>query len=100
VRELENLVERLVILSRGAWLEKKDLPPAMVRDGDRSAGEAGEKLRIESLDFRKAKEEFENGLIRQALSLSGGNRKKAATLLGLKRTTLLEMLKRKGLNGP
>ena len=72
----------------------------MVRDGDRSAGEAGEKLRIKSLDFRKAKEEFENGLIRQALSLSGGNRKKAATLLGLKRTTLLEMLKRKGLNGP
>jgi DNA-binding NtrC family response regulator len=100
VRELENLVERMVILSRGAWLEKKDLPPAMVRDGDRSAGEAGEKLRIKSLDFRKAKEEFENGLIRQALSLSGGNRKKAATLLGLKRTTLLEMLKRKGLNGP
>ncbi|MGZ8428069.1 MAG: sigma-54-dependent transcriptional regulator [Candidatus Deferrimicrobiaceae bacterium] len=100
VRELENLVERLVILSRGAWLEKKDLPPAMVRDGDRSAGEAREKLRVKSLDFRKAKEEFENGLIRQALSLSGGNRKKAATLLGLKRTTLLEMLKRKGLNGP
>ena len=100
VRELENLVERLVILSQGAWLEKKDLPPAMVRDGDRSAGEAGEKLRIKSLDFKKAKEEFENGLLRQALSLSGGNRKKAATLLGLKRTTLLEMLKRKGLNGP
>lgn len=100
VRELENLVERLVILSRSAWLEKKDLPPAMFRMGDPSPGEAGEKLRIKSLDFRKAKEEFENGLIRQALSLSGGNRKKAATLLGLKRTTLLEMLKRKGLNGP
>ncbi len=100
VRELENLVERLVILSRSDWLEKKDLPPALLREGDRSGEEAQEKLRIRGLDFRKAKEEFENGLIRQALSLSGGNRKKAATLLGLKRTTLLEMLKRKGLNGP
>ena len=99
VRELENLVERLVLLSREGWFEKKDLPPAMIA-ADESRGKAREKLRNGGLDFRKAKEEFENGLILQALSLSGGNRNKAAALLGLKRTTLLEMLKRKGLHGP
>jgi DNA-binding NtrC family response regulator len=100
VRELENLVERLVVLSRGGWLEKKDLPPAMLRGEDRPGREAAEKLRNGELDFRKAREDFENHLIRQALALSGGNRNKAAALLGLKRTTLLEMLKRKRLHGP
>ena len=45
-----------------------------------------------------ATEEFENALIRQALHLSGGNKNRAATLLGLKRTTFVEMLKRKSLD--
>src|SRR3989304_4314982 len=100
VRELENLVERLVVLSRGGWAEKKDLPPAMLRGEDGPGRESAEKLRNGGLDFRKAREDFENHLIRQALALTGGNRNKAAALLGLKRTTLLEMLKRKRLHGP
>ncbi len=97
VRELENLVERFVVLSRDGWFEKKDLPQAMLPRADRAGGKTEEKLRLGGLDFRKAREDFENGLIRQALSLCDGNRNKAAALLGLKRTTLLEMLKRKGL---
>jgi DNA-binding NtrC family response regulator len=97
VRELENLVERLVVLNRDGWFEKKDLPPAMLPRADRAGEKAVEKMRLGGLDFRKAKEDFENSLILQALSLSEGNRNKAAALLGLKRTTLLEMLKRKGL---
>jgi DNA-binding NtrC family response regulator len=100
VRELENLVERLVVLSRDGWFERKDLPPAMIPREDRSGGKAAEKLRVGGIDLRKAREDFENGLIREALSLSGGNRNRAAALLGLKRTTLLEMLKRKKLHGP
>ena len=47
------------------------------------------------LDIRSATADFETALIRQALHLSGGNKNRAATLLGLKRTTLVEMLKRK-----
>jgi DNA-binding NtrC family response regulator len=97
VRELENLVERFVVLSRDGWFEKKDLPQAMLPREDRAGERAAEKLKLGGLDFRKAREDFENGLIRQALSLCEGNRNKAAALLGLKRTTLLEMLKRKGL---
>jgi DNA-binding NtrC family response regulator len=100
VRELENLVERLVILSRDGWFEKKDLPQAMLPREDKARGKAAEKLQNGGLDFRKAREDFENVLIREALSLCGGNRNRAAALLGLKRTTLLEMLKRKGLHGP
>jgi DNA-binding NtrC family response regulator len=100
VRELENLVERLVVLSRDGWFEKRDLPAAMLPRKDRDAGKGAEKLRSGGLDFRKAREDFENGLIGEALALCGGNRNRAAALLGLKRTTLLEMLKRKGIHGP
>ncbi|MGB3398837.1 MAG: sigma-54 dependent transcriptional regulator [Candidatus Deferrimicrobiaceae bacterium] len=100
VRELENLVERLVVLNRDGWFEKKDLPAAMLPRKDRDGGKSAERLRNGGLDFRKAREDFENGLIREALSLCGGNKNRAAALLGLKRTTLLEMLKRKGFHGP
>ncbi len=42
-----------------------------------------------------AVEEFENRLIRQALEKTGGNKKEAAILLNLKRTTFIEKLKKK-----
>jgi len=44
-----------------------------------------------------AVEEFENQLILQALQKTGGNKKEAANLLNLKRTTLIEKLKKKQL---
>ena len=49
-------------------------------------------------DLRNAVESFENQLIRQALERTKWNKKQAATLLGLNRTTLVEMLKRKRIN--
>jgi DNA-binding NtrC family response regulator len=50
------------------------------------------------MDMRTATEDFENTLIRQALHLAAGNKNRAAALLGLKRTTFVEMLKRKNLD--
>jgi len=44
-----------------------------------------------------AVEEFENRLIMQALEKTGGNKKEAAILLNLKRTTFIEKLKKKRL---
>jgi DNA-binding NtrC family response regulator len=64
--------------------------------GERSAG--GE-LPTAGLDLRAAVEAFENDLILQALARTGWNKNQAAQLLGLNRTTLVEMLKRKRLNG-
>jgi DNA-binding NtrC family response regulator len=52
----------------------------------------------EGIDLRAAVEEFESDLIRQALAKTGGNKNKAAQLLRLNRTTLVEMVKRKRLN--
>ncbi|MGE5189998.1 MAG: sigma-54-dependent transcriptional regulator [Gemmatimonadota bacterium] len=96
VRELENLVERLVVLKRSGPFEVRDLPPAMLdgRPGPAGApGTAGERV-----DFRQATAAYENNLIREALRMTEGNRNRAAAILGLKRTTFLEMLKRKGID--
>lgn len=102
VRELENLIERFSVLSRSrdAWIEKRDIPSSMLTEEDEGGREGAEWPGGGTIDFRKEREKFENGLLRHALELSAGNRNRAAALLGLKRTTLLEMLKRKGFHGP
>lgn len=51
------------------------------------------------IDLRSAMEEYENALIRQALERTGWNKNRAAQLLGINRTTLVEMVKRKHLVG-
>ena len=104
VRELENLVERLVILKGSGLIVPDDLPekylsgkvsyPVLVQ----SAGlPADNQLPEGGICLNSAVDEFENNLIMQALARSGGNKKEAALLLNLKRTTLIEKLKKKNL---
>ena len=97
VRELENLVERIVVLKGSGWLEPSDIPEK-IRRAERFLENAIPVLGENGLDIKSATEDFENALIRQALHLSSGNKNRAATLLGLKRTTFVEMLKRKSLD--
>ena len=99
VRELENLVERLVVLTRTDWFEPEDLPPNM-RKEQPSAEEEAADLAEGPIDFRSVRGAFGDRLIRKALDLAGGNKNQAARMLGLKRTTFLEMLKRRSLHGP
>jgi DNA-binding NtrC family response regulator len=49
------------------------------------------------IDLPKVLAELEDRLIRKALRMTQGNKREAAALLNLKRTTLLEKLKKKGL---
>jgi len=49
------------------------------------------------VDLFAAVESYQNHLIRQALARTGGNKNRAAQLLGLNRTTLVEMIRRRGL---
>ncbi len=97
VRELENLVERLVVLKSEGWFEKADLPPAMQGGGVERIQE-GFDFDSRGVDFREMTGAFQSHLLVHALMLSKGNKNKAAALLGLKRTTFLEMLKRKGVD--
>ncbi len=94
IRELENLVERLVVLKTEGWFEIGDLPPAM-QGGGAVRIATGFDFDGGGINFREAMGAFQDHLLAHALSLSKGNKNKAAALLGLKRTTFLEMLKRK-----
>ncbi len=108
VRELENLIERLIILHAGEDVTMADLPrrfhggvpssrPVAVEAG--SPG-AGIRLGPEGIDLNGAISEIERALILQALEMTGGVKSKAASLLGLNRTTLIEKMKKKGIEAP
>lgn len=98
IRELENLIERVVVLKRDAGIiELKDFPTDYFRNVRLDRFVANVALPEEGLDFNSAVNEFENELILQALQRTSGNKNKAATLLNLNRTTLVEKLKRKRL---
>jgi transcriptional regulator with PAS, ATPase and Fis domain len=94
VRELENTIERAVLLSGGSVIEPRDLP-AKLQGFSGTEHRTGPRLGDAGVDLRRAVETFENQLIRQALDKTNWNKKRAAELLGINRTTLVEMLKRK-----
>ncbi len=103
VRELENLIERMSILAEGSMLRLEDLPERFSHNSNSaaSAPEGVPSLEIpdDGIDLRAVMEDMENTLIKKALDKSGGVKNRAAQLLGLNRTTLVEKLKKKGLEG-
>lgn len=94
VRELENTIERAVLLCRTDTIHPRDLPAKVCGLPTEERKSTG-KLPDTGIDLRNAVESFENNLIRQALERTRWNKNQAARLLGLNRTTLVEMLKRK-----
>jgi len=94
VRQLENTVERAIALSPGRpQIEVKDLPPDVQRVA--AAPELfGVLFPDGGIDFDAYVTAIERALIRQSLERTHGNKRQAAKLLNLKRTTLIEKLKR------
>jgi DNA-binding NtrC family response regulator len=122
VRELENFVQHMCVLFSGKTVERPDLPEKFLinfTDNPEPTTETGVPGSNEALalgitmqgaidisglqwdggqiDFNRLINDFETQLILQALKVSGGNKKEAARLLKLKRTTLLEKIKKKEL---
>jgi two-component system response regulator PilR (NtrC family) len=95
VREMENLLERLVVMSRGDTITAADLPDRMRSLADSAEiADASTALAQGPIDLQARMATVERVLIRQALRLADGNKAKAAELLGLSRTTFLDRLKR------
>jgi len=95
VRQLENVIERALALGGGRRrIEVDDLPPDM--RGEATLLTVAPRLAESGVDLPALVLDFERQLIDQALSRTEGNRGAAARLLGLKRTTLVEKLKRMG----
>lgn len=144
VRELQNLVERIVVIKGGGLIAVDDLPQAMLknrRKGAVATGPNGEsfgqptfaipasnqlvegagasaafgdddtlsglvrmmpdqvavKLPEEGFDLCEFVERIENDCILEALRRTGNNKNRAAKLLGLNRTTLVERIKKRKL---
>jgi DNA-binding NtrC family response regulator len=96
VRQLENAIERAVALGAGrTQIELTDLPPEIQEiDAAPSAHEL--LLPDEGINFSEFVGNIERQLIRRSLEKTRGNKGRAAKLLNLKRTTLVEKLKRMG----
>jgi DNA-binding NtrC family response regulator len=94
VRQLENAIERAVAFgsSRGQ-IDVEDLPPEIARETPTAAA-ASIALPEEGLDLDAIVADIERDLILRSLQRTGGNKGQAARLLHLKRTTLVEKLKR------
>ena len=94
VRELENFIERVVALKESGEIGAEDLPMAM-RQSKKSGGRAAAvEFPPQGIDLPCLMDELEHNLITQALTLSHGVKSRAAELLGLNRTTLVEKLRR------
>jgi len=91
IRELENCLERAVIMARGEVIAPADLPPHIQVLSGKEQGQA--------IDFPAgiSLEEVERALILKTLEETGGNRSRAAESLGINRRTLLNKLKEYGM---
>jgi two-component system response regulator PilR (NtrC family) len=92
VRELENLIERAIVLSKSKVITRSTLPPFLSDRGlgSRLPGVGEEK----ELDFKEQTQSYQRKVILNALRRAKGIQKQAAVSLGLKPTTLNEMIKR------
>jgi transcriptional regulator with GAF, ATPase, and Fis domain len=94
VRELRNLVERIVVLKDGDTLLLEDLPEK-IRMSEETTGRGRERPAAENgISFQTAVSEFEKALILSALEKTNWVKNRAADLLKIKRTTLVEKIKR------
>jgi two-component system response regulator AtoC len=94
VRQLENAIERAFALSVGrSQIEVRDLPPE-VQQARELALSPAITLPEDGIDLPRFVATIERELIQRSLERTGGNRERAAKLLNLKRTTLVEKLKR------
>ena len=91
VRELKNVIQRAVVIAKGEELTP-DLFPVKIRDAGKSEREsllAGFPIHVE-MTLEAAEKEF----IVMTLAFAGGNKKKAASILGISRRALYYKLKR------
>ncbi len=101
VRELENLVERMLILCDGTEVELGDLPDKILAGCTQASSSLSHiDLPESGIDLSTAVSEFERNIIIQALNRSNWVKNRAAKLLNVNRTTLVEKIKKQKLQKP
>jgi len=98
VRELQNLIERVSTLKVEGLLEISDLPSRMISDKQRVLQSFHiDVAAADLIDLKSTVDEFESHLILSALQKFNWNKNRAANFLAMNRTTLVEKIKKKGL---
>ena len=97
VRELENLVERAVALSRSPVIGMEELPPALLNPTTLSKSTH---IPSEGIDLEEVVNGFERTLLREALRASGGVKKRAAQLVGVSFRSFRYRLEKLGIDRP
>jgi DNA-binding NtrC family response regulator len=92
VRQLRNVIERALIVCKGRVIQRSDLPPEFQAISTVESGYV--KLRIGS-----TMEEMEKELIKRTIEFNGGNKTRAARMLGVSSKTLYNKLERYGQQG-
>jgi DNA-binding NtrC family response regulator len=94
VRQLENVIERSFALSPGrTQITMMELPEEM-RDASPVLSPTEVIIPESGVEMERLVSDFEHTLIKRAIERAGGNKRLAADLLHVKRTTLIEKLKR------
>ena len=113
IRQLENVIERAVLLGRGPVLTSEDLPPELtgrnvdsftsMSSGGITGGDSPAPIRVGDVggkSLRDALEGPERQIILQSLKAHHWNRAATADALEINRTTLYKKMKRLGLDDP
>lgn len=94
VRELSNLIERLIVLKADGMVQAVDLPEKINKNRIKSPSLQHTNVTLDGICLNTAVSEFEKNLIYQSLEKTNWVKNKAAKLLHVKRTTLVEKIKR------
>jgi DNA-binding NtrC family response regulator len=94
VREMENAIERAVALSDGATIDREDLPPKISDKNNVDYFLRCPEIPETGLDMPLVIAAMEKGMIANAMKKAAGVKSRAAAMLGINRTTLVEKIKR------
>lgn len=99
VRELENLVEQMIIIHQKGMIDVDDLPLQYRPKEESIKGFDLEALQLgHTINLNQVMSTIESNLIKRALKRAGGVKSKAAELLGIKRTTLIQKMRKYNIN--
>ncbi len=84
IRELENIIERLMIVSKNDIITQQDLPEELRQEG--SLEKTVKSLNVSVLEFKKE-------MVQQALAQSGGKKSRAADMLGMPRSNFSRLMR-------
>ena len=94
MRELENVLERAVLLSKNQYIDVEDLPQILMTQSQATLQQG-----YKPMSLKEAMTEPEIAIIRAGLVANNWNRQKTAKALQINRTTLYKKMKRYGLEG-